>query len=259
MRSFDCFSCFRFQERGALLVLASIAFAVPAQAQIQTAKIAVAVSVTGANNAFGSPAAEGARLAVEEANASGQTPRIELDVADDASIEDRGREIARRIIAGDALVAIGPATTPMALAVGPEYAQGGLDCIGTTTTGDDVTKNATFFRASFSTSDSGEMLANYVHYVLDGKKAIVLFRNDAYGQPVAAGFRRAGDRLGIDTAYHSYMTDAEAEEIAHLAVADPDHPAIILAAIDAVPLDSLAASRSTGASSGHQCSRRRVF
>lgn len=202
--------------------------AAPACAQSSVAKIAIAVSLTGSGETFGAPALEGAQLAVEEANAGRSSPRIELVVEDDASSPDKGREVAQRNASGDALLVIGPATTPMALAVGPVYAQAGLACIGTTTTGDSVTDNATFFRAVFSTSDGGEALANYLRFILGGKQTVVIFKDDGYGQPFAAGFRRAADRLGINTKYLSYRTVAEAEEAARSAATDPAQPAVIL-------------------------------
>src|SRR5215471_3404080 len=96
----------------AALSLACALLAAPS-ARAQSAKIAIAVSATGPGATFGAPAIDGARLAVEEANATGDAPRIDLVVEDDASNEDRGRDLARRIIASDALVVVGPATTPI--------------------------------------------------------------------------------------------------------------------------------------------------
>jgi branched-chain amino acid transport system substrate-binding protein len=228
------------------VLLVSIALIFSSAASAQTAKIAVAVSLTGAGEPFGGPAVEGARLAVEEANATGEAPRLELEIRDDASNADRAREVAGQVLASDALVVVGPATTPMALAVGPVFADGGIVCIGTTTTGDTVTNAATFFRAIFKTSDVGEALANYLRYILGGTRAIVLLKNDGYGQPVAAGFKRAAERLGIATEYRPYDTVAQAQEEARRAALDPDKPAIVLAMLnEGVP--TLTALRRAGA------------
>jgi branched-chain amino acid transport system substrate-binding protein len=124
-----------------------------ADAEPPRAKIAVAFSVTGANESIGSPALDGVRLAVEEANAAGDTPAIELSVHDDTSDIDVGKRIAREIGAGDALVVLGPATTLMALETGRISADASIVAIGAITTGDDVTVPPTFFRTIFSTSD----------------------------------------------------------------------------------------------------------
>jgi ABC-type branched-subunit amino acid transport system substrate-binding protein len=217
--------------------------AVPAGAQGQAARIAVAVSLNGSGDSYGQPSLDGARLAVEEQNeggvgASGAGPSIALAVYDDTSNDDRARAVAREIIASDALAVVGPATTGMALAAGPTYAEGGLVSIGTTATGDGTTAAATTFRASFSTSDGGEALANYLRHVLGGDHAIVLTRNDGYGQPFVAGFRRVATRLGIETEYLSFTTAAEADEVARRVAAVPDATPIVLGMLigDAVPV-----------------------
>jgi hypothetical protein len=89
----------------AILSLAcpNAAFAEPA-----TAKIAVALSLTGPNASIGRPDLEGARLAVEEANAAGGAPTIELLVCDDASNASEGARRAHEISGGDALLVLGP-------------------------------------------------------------------------------------------------------------------------------------------------------
>jgi ABC-type branched-subunit amino acid transport system substrate-binding protein len=126
-----------------------LGFACPlAFAESQTAKIAVALSLTGPNASIGRPDLEGARLAHE-------------------------------IGAGDALLVLGPGTTAMALNEGPIYSDAGIVAIGPTTTGDKVTDPENFFRAIFSTSDAGEILANYLRYDLGGRRAIVLMPLDA--------------------------------------------------------------------------------
>src|SRR5262249_38132718 len=158
--------------------------------------------------------------------------KVEFATYDDASNPEKGREIARQIIASDALVVVGPATTPMSLAVGPIYSEGGLVSVATTATGDGVTVNPTTFRASFSTSDGGEVLANYLRHILGGARATVLLKDDGYGRPVADGFKRAAERLGISATYHAFKTVTEVEEAARLAAAEPEQPAIILAMLD---------------------------
>jgi phosphate/sulfate permease len=80
-----------------------LAFVCPAaSAQPQTAKIAVALSLTGPNASIGRPDLEGARLAIEEATAAGGAPPIELSVYDDASNAAEGARLAHEIGDGDA-------------------------------------------------------------------------------------------------------------------------------------------------------------
>jgi ABC-type branched-subunit amino acid transport system substrate-binding protein len=231
-------STWRRLAHAAAWILTLVAAVVPAGAQGSDGRIAVAVSLTGSGDSYGLPALDGARLAIEEHNASGAGPHLELAVYDDRSNDERARAVAREIAASDALAVVGPATTGMALASGPVYAEAGLVCIGTTATGDGVTQNATTFRASFSTSDGGEALANYLRHVLGGERAIVLYHDDGYGQPFVAGFRRAASRLGIAAEYLPFSSAPEADAVARRVAAVPDATPIVLGMLigDAVPV-----------------------
>jgi ABC-type branched-subunit amino acid transport system substrate-binding protein len=232
----------RFAASIAIIVLLG---APAARAQSTGTKIAVAVSLTGSGETFGKPDLEGAQLAVEEANAA-HGPKIELDVHDLTSDPDKARAVAEQVASGDALVIVGPSTTPIALAVGPVCAQAGIACIGPTTTGDNVTENANFYRAVFSTGDGGDAIANYLRYILGGTQAVVIYKDDGYGKPFAAGFRRTADRLGLATKYLPFQTVTEAEEAARSAASDPAQPAIVLGSVsDNKPI--LAALRRQGA------------
>jgi branched-chain amino acid transport system substrate-binding protein len=210
-----------------------LAVTVPcASAQQQTAKIAVALPLTGPNASLGGPELDGIRLAIEEANAAGDGPTVQLDVRDDASNIESGKKLAQEIGASDALLVLGPATTLIALEVGRIYSDAGLVNIGPSTTGDEVTEAPNFFRAIASTSDSGELLASYLRHVLNGPKAVVLYKDDSYGRATADGFRRAAPGLGIATEYRAYKTVAESQEAARVAAADPANPAIFIFGYD---------------------------
>jgi branched-chain amino acid transport system substrate-binding protein len=232
----------------AAVALAAILVRIPStSAQTPAAKIAVAVSISGVGENYGIPALDGARLAVEEANADPSAMKVELAAYDDISNPEVGRHIANRIVDSDALAVVGPATTPMSLVVGPIYAEAGLVSIGTTATGDGVTANATTFRASFSTSDGGEVLANYLRYILGGTRAVVVFKDDGYGRPVADGFKRAAERLGIAATYRGFKTISEVSDVARDAAIEPEQPAIILAMLDSDAAPALLTLRREGA------------
>lgn len=218
----------------------------PAFAGPATAKIAVAISQTGANATVDKQILDAVQMAVDESNASGATPPVELVVEDDRATEEGGKEIARKIVAGDALMVIGPGLTNVSLLAGAIYGEAGIASIVPTAYGDAVTSNPTTFRPLFSTSEMGEALANYLRYVVGGTKAVVIFKDSAFGRPIAAGFKKAGDRLGIAVTSYSYSSPAEALKAAQDAAAVADHPAIILASLfdESVPL--LAALRRGG-------------
>jgi len=201
-------------------------------------KLAVAVSLTGPGDFYGQPLLDGARLAVEEANAQTNAAHIDLSVYDDHSTDDGAIKVAQQADADNAHVVVGPALTSASLAAGFTYAEAGLASIVSTAHGDGVTSNETTFRTVFSTSEMGGAFANYLYHVLQGRRAVVIYRDNGFGRPLAAGFKVAAERLGISTAYHSFTTPEEREAAAQAAAADPEKPAIILGILsdDAKPL-----------------------
>jgi ABC-type branched-subunit amino acid transport system substrate-binding protein len=200
--------------------------------------LAAALSLTGPGDFYGLPARDGIRLAVEEANAESGEARIELDVADDHSEPEQAVALARKLGADDALAVIGPPLTVTALRAGPVYAQAGLVAIVPTAHGDDVPAPASVFQPIFNNGRMGAALADYLFHVLGGRRAIMLYRDDGYGRPLAAGFRREAVRLGLTARATAFTTEAERNEAGRLAAADPDHPAIAIGSLsaDAVPL-----------------------
>lgn len=199
-----------------------------ATAQAPPSKIAVVGSNTGSASFYGAPVKEGAILAADEANAEGKAPFIELQFYDDHSTDDGAREAARDATASDAIVTIGPSLTTASIASGLIYAEAGLASIVSTAHGDAVTDNETTFRTVFSTSEIGEALANYLHYVLGGKRAVVIFPTNGFGRPIAAGFKRAAERLGLEAEYRGFTTSAQMDEAVRATIAEPDPPAVVL-------------------------------
>ncbi len=209
-----------------------------AAAQSSPLKVAVALSLTGAGELYGEGSLKGIQLAVEEANAAGSNRQIEITVYDDESNVDRVKEVATQIVNSDAILTIGPATTPMALASGAIYGENNMANVGTIATADAVTKNPTTFRTIFSTSDGGVAMADYLYYVLGGRNAAVLIKDDGYGRPVAEGFRRRATQLNLQADYYLFSTPEQAQNYTKEVLADPDQPTIVLAMLvaDAVPI-----------------------
>ena len=202
-----------------------------ARAETPSVKIAVAISLSGSNATVDKQILDGARMAVDESNASGAVPPVELVVHDDQGTEDGGKAVANQIVVSDALMVIGPGLTNLSVVAGPIYGEAGLASVVPTAYGDVVTSNPTTFRPLFSTSEMGGALTNYLYHVLGGKQAVVIYKDSAFGRPIAAGVKKAGDRLGIKVTTFSYSNAAEALVATQNAAALPDHPAVILASL----------------------------
>ncbi len=227
--------------RGVLTVLSAIAgFLLPivAAAQPEPLKIAVTGSLTGIGSFYGIPALDGARMAVDEANAESGKPRIEIEATDDKSLLAEASTLAQTIVGGDALVAIGPDLTIIASRTNKIYASGILASIVPTAHGDDIPQAATSFQPIFNTGQLGSALADYLHYVLRGNHAVVLYKDDAFGTPIAQGFRREADHLGIDASLVAFSDASQRDRAAAAVAADPSHPVPAIATLgdDAVAL-----------------------
>lgn len=216
----------------------------PVEAQQQVLKLALQTSLASEmGDDYGKDYRDGAQLAVEEANAAGEGPRIELTTYDDRDSDEVAREVAARIVGSDALAVLGSPLSTRAIASGPIYAQAGLAVIVAAAESDRITGAATTYQANFKNSDLGNMLAGYLRYALGGKHAAVIFVENPYGHTIVEGFRKGAGRFGIETTYYGYSTAAERDEAARRIIADPAKPAVILAMLDPDAVAAIVALR----------------
>ncbi|HZE12986.1 MAG TPA: ABC transporter substrate-binding protein [Chthoniobacterales bacterium] len=191
-------------------------------------EIAAAVSMTGDLQPFGGGSLEGIQFALEEANASGIGPQIELKIYDNASSPERARENARRIVASPAILVLGPMNSVTSLAAGPEFARAGLPSISATATSDLITENATTFRMLMKNSDQGEFLANYLVRVFNQRRAAVMVMDNGLGRTLETGFRRVAEQLGIEATYYVFKNGENIEEkLREATAALADRPVVL--------------------------------
>jgi branched-chain amino acid transport system substrate-binding protein len=231
----------------AVVLVVALLWTPPLAAQTRSLKLAV-VSSTGGDNegAYGRALANGVRLAIEEANAEGRGPHIELEVYDSGRSGEGVREAAERIVASDAVGVVGPLLSTSSLVAGPIFGRAGLASIVPAAESDLITASPTTFRTIFKNSDMGDWLASYLRYALGGTRAIVIFADDAYGRTVADGFRRGAKRLGLHASYVGFTGNSERDAAVVRAAADPDKPAIILATLDDDAVAAITALRRLG-------------
>jgi ABC-type branched-subunit amino acid transport system substrate-binding protein len=206
----------------ALLAALWLGLAVPARTQTQGFTIGVQSSLTGASKAAGLVFVEAIRFAVDEANAAGNGPHFDLQIVDDGSTEAGSRTAAQELVAGGAAVVLGPARTPLAITACPIFGAAGLPIIATTLHADELTQNPTTFRTVISTGEIGEALADYIGRVLHVQRAVVFTIDNGYGRPLAARFREAAARQGLQTSFEHFLTRAERDDVsARLGATDP--------------------------------------
>jgi len=181
--------------RSAVLgLIAGLLAASSALAQAPAAEeIAVSLPLTGDGaKSFGQGTLEGIQLAIEEANADGAAPRINLAIYDDQSRDNAVIDVAEKIIASRATLVLGPSYSTAALAQGPLYARAGIASLCPTATSDAITENTTTFRMIFKNSQQGKALATYLFRVLGLRRADVIVVDNKYGQTLRAGFEDNG-------------------------------------------------------------------
>ncbi len=213
----------------------------------QGIEIAVSLPLTGeGHELFGQGTLDGIQLAVDEANASGTGPHIDLKIYDDRSTDEGAKDVATKIAASRALLVLGPSYSTASLAAGPIYAKAGIASLCPTATSDAITDNATTFRMIFKNSQQGEVLATYLARVLGGHRADVVVVDDKYGRTLEMGFQETAQRLGIEAKYYHFKTAGEAEQIARQIGADKSTQAVVFLTLDVDAARMLATLRRLG-------------
>lgn len=199
----------------------------------QAVEVAVSLPLSGDEAPYGKPILEGLQFAIDEANASGGGPRIDLRLYDDMGSDDTAKQVAGQIVDSQAVLVLGPAFSKNSLTQGPVYAAGGIVSLATTCTSDLITQNPTTFRVLFKNSDQGETLALYLSRVLHQQRADVILVDDGYGRTLRDGFQRAAANLGIQAEYFAFTTPEEQNAIAQRTGADSSRPPVVFMTLDA--------------------------
>jgi branched-chain amino acid transport system substrate-binding protein len=220
---------------GAVVALAATIFgsaAAAADGSVQSVEVAVALPLSGDEAIYGERTFQGIQLAIDEANAEGVGPRINVTQYDDRGNDDAAKEVAEKIVASRAMLVLGPSFSTASLAAGPTYAAGGVVSLAPTATADTITRNATTFRVIFKNSEQGETLAFYLTQVLGKKRAAVIVVDNGYGRSLQGGFEEAAKRLGIDAQYFVFKTADEAQAIVRQIAADTTQPPVVFCTLD---------------------------
>lgn len=182
--------------------LPAILLAVMACSSAKPIRIGVAGAFT---DPIGRPMMLGARMAVDEINASGGVDgrRIELIEQNDFGEPDSAVVVANRLYASDAVAVVGHLYSGTTLAAAPVY-NGGRDpvvAISPSSSSPEVSKAGPYtFRVCPSDLAHGAALARWVRERLGLNRGTVLYLNDQYGRGVRERFvaeftRRGGEVL----------------------------------------------------------------
>ncbi|MDT0318597.1 bifunctional serine/threonine-protein kinase/ABC transporter substrate-binding protein [Streptomyces millisiae] len=217
----------------------------------RTVRIAVQGDLSGSNADIGREMLDAARLAVDQANASGDHPGLRLEVveADDQGAEARAATAAQAAIDdGDVVAVVGPASYETVLAAGPRYSGAGLAFLVHSVTEAELAGQgfATLLRAVPDDRQSGTAIGEFLarHPAVFG--ATVIDNETSYGVAVANEVQAvlvndqthylesrksvASDETDLDGLVRE-ITDSDADTVAFLG--EVDQASALATALDA--------------------------
>ena len=147
--------------------------------------------------------------------------------------------------ASQALLVVGPLFSTSSVAAGPVF-EAGIASIVAASESDRVTDAATTFQSTFKNSDLAVSYAGYLRYALNGRRAAVIFVDNAYGRTLADGFRRGAEWLGITATFHGFTSAEARDEAVRQVAADPDKPVAVLGMLQSDAWATIKALRRQG-------------
>jgi len=190
--------------RGYLRLLALVAAAglASAAAQAENVRIGFNVPLTGFAAADGKSALTGAELAVEQANAEGGVDgkTVELVVYDDQASPKEAAPIATKLASQDKVnIAISGSYSGATRAAAGVFQENGIPYISAYAVHPGITRTGDFvFRTSFVGEVQGRAGAKLAGDTLGKKRAVLITLKNDFGKSLAAGFREAAGKFGIE-------------------------------------------------------------
>ena len=230
------------------LTLAAPLVALLAAAGIPTAhakdvvvRIGHAGPLTGPASAFGKDGENGARLAIEDANAKGITiggdkVKFELVGEDDQADPRNATTVAQRMADNKVAGVVGHVTSGASIPASRIYEQAGVPMITPSATSPKLTQQnyKVTFRVIANDLQQGNALGKYAVEQLKVKKIAIIDDRTAYGQGLADAFDAAAKKAGAQVVAREFTNDKATDFMAILTkikAAKPD--AIFFGGMDA--------------------------
>lgn len=214
------------------LVITFAALALPAGAAWADIKLGFNVPLTGFAAADGKSALDGAKMAIEQANAKGGIAgqKLELMVYDDQASPKDAVPVATRLVEKDQVVAaISGSYSGSTRAAAAIFQRGQVPYVVAYAIHPDITLTGDYiFRVSTMGEVQGRGGAKLVQNLGKKKVALITVKND-FGQALAAGFKEAAPKLGLNIVneYEYAMADRQFGSLVSKVKAD--NPEVIYA------------------------------
>ncbi|MGU7774290.1 branched-chain amino acid ABC transporter substrate-binding protein [Burkholderia sp. MR1-5-21] len=203
--------------RNTALVLSVIALNVSSlatAATTQVVKLGLAGPLTGVVAHIGRDVRNGAKLAVDEANAKGLTIDgkkidLQLEVEDDAGDPRIATEVAQKLVDDKVVAVIGHVQSGATIPASRIYRDAGIPQVSPSSTNPLYTQQGfrTAFRVMATDAEQGPALATYASKQMNAKTVAIVDDATAYGQGLADEFAKSAKALGIKVVSRDASTD----------------------------------------------------
>jgi len=196
-----------------VLTLAILGLAL-GQAQAGTIRIGHAGPLTGPLAHIGKDGENGARLAIEDANAQGimidgDTAVFELVGEDDQADPRQATTVAQRLADEEVAGVVGHVTSSASIPASRVYEQNDIPVITPSATAPTLTAQGykTTFRVIANDLQQGEAMARHVGQVLGLKRVAIIDDRSAYGQGLADAFAGTLKDYGVEVVAREFTSD----------------------------------------------------
>ncbi|HHY83005.1 MAG TPA: ABC transporter substrate-binding protein [Clostridiales bacterium] len=206
-----------------LLIMVFAGCSTPGGKSDNVIKIGVYEPASGDNGAGGKQETLGIEFAnkvVDTIELDGKTYKIELEIVDNESSNDKGPSAAATLVSKKVSVVIGSYGSSVSIAASDVFKQAGIPVIGASCTNPQVTLgNTHYFRICYLDPFQGTVLANFAVDKFGAKKAYILTKlGDDYSVGLGNYFKEAFTKLGGSVVEESFA-EGNSDFIAYLTTA----------------------------------------
>ena len=178
--------------------------------EVQTFKLGSIGPLTGDAAIYGQAVVNGAKLAVDEINASDSKIKFEFKGEDDEADGEKSTNAYNQLMDWGMQVLVGPTTTGASMAVADVCNSERTFMITPSASAVDVTAGKdNVFQVCFTDPNQGISSADYIAENMPDAKIAVLYRNDdAYSQGIHDTFVKEATEKGMSVVYEGTFTEA---------------------------------------------------
>ena len=173
-----------------------------------TFKLGTIGPLTGDAAIYGQAVANGAKIAVDEINASDSAIKFEFQSQDDVADGETSVNAYNKLMDWGMQVMVGPTTTGASIAVADKvYADRTIMLTPSASSPDVTTGKDNVFQVCFTDPNQGTGSADYIADNMSGAKVAVIYRNDdAYSQGIRDTFVAEAAAKNLEVVYEGTFT-----------------------------------------------------